>query len=103
MDDVVTLIQDGKEIRLAPLAIYAILKEVHELRRFQLIVRSGNQVSLRIEAATGIDEQTAFHKAKSALESFLEIQGVYTVKITLSEEKPTAQKGSGKFKHIINE
>lgn len=48
-DDVVSFTKDGKEVKLAPLAIYATLKEVHELRRFQVVTHIDNHVELRID------------------------------------------------------
>lgn len=101
MDDVVSLVQDGIEIKLAPLAIYAALKEVHELRRFQMLVHPGNQIVLRIETMEGITKREAFAKAKAVLEKFLKLHGVETAEIILSCEKPMSEKKSGKFKHII--
>lgn len=100
-DDVVSFLQNGVEIKLAPLAIYATLKEVHELRRFQFITFSDNHAKLRIEPAEGFTTQEAFGKAKSALERFFSIHGLTNIDVTLSDEKPKPDAGSGKFKHII--
>jgi len=100
-DDVVRLTQDGREIRLAPLAIYATLKEVHELRRFQLIALPENLVELRIIPAEGVSHEAAFQSAKTALESFFALHGAAQVRITLSGDEPRQDAGSGKFKHII--
>lgn len=100
-DDVVRLTQDGREIRLAPLAIYATLKEVHELRRFQLIALPENLVELRIIPAEGVSREAAFQSAKTALESFFALHGAAQVSITLSGDEPRQDAGSGKFKHII--
>ncbi len=101
-DDIVGFLQDGKEIKLAPLAIYATLKEVHELRRFQLVAHTDNHAVLRLEPAEGISKQAAFEKAKLAFGEFLKTHGVTDVRIELSEESPKQDAGSGKFKHIIS-
>ncbi len=103
MDDVVSFIEKGREIKVAPLAIYATLKEVHEVRRFQLVVGSGNQAELRLEPEEGISRNEAFRKASDALRSFLMVHGISDVSIALSDETPRQQLGSGKFKHIVNE
>lgn len=100
-DDVVSFQQNGVEIKLAPLAIYATLKEVHELRRFQFITHSDNHAELRLEPAEGFTVQEAFCKAKSALVRFFSIHGLTNIEVTLSDEKPKQDAGSGKFKHII--
>lgn len=100
-DDVVSFVQDGVEIKLAPLAIYATLKEVHELRRFQFITHSDNHAELRLEPVEGFKSQEAFGKAKTALERFFSMHGLTNIDVTLSDEKPKQDAGSGKFKHII--
>ncbi len=101
-DDVVSFWESGKEIKIAPLAIYAALKEVHEIVRFQLIVRQGNQAQLRLVPAEGVTKYAAFEKACGALKALLTLHGVRDVTITLSDEEPKQHPGSGKFKHIIN-
>ena len=100
-DDVTSFVQDGREIKVAPLSIYAVLKEVHELRRFQVLVYPENQIELRIETKAEIDEGKAFEEAKKKLIEFLQRQGINQVKIVLSKEKPMQNPKSGKFKHII--
>ena len=100
-DDVVHFVQDGKEIKIPPLAIYAILKEVHSLRRFQVIVYSENKIELRLEPSEEISRETAFVQTREALLSFLASHKVNAVNILLSDELPKQHPGSGKFKHII--
>ncbi len=102
-DDIVSFTEGENEIKIAPLAIYAVLKEVHEIRRFQLIVRQGNQAELRLEPMQGYSRETAFEKAHKTLKDFLEIHGVTYFNLTLSPDLPIQQPGSGKFKHIIRQ
>ncbi|MDD6039305.1 MAG: phenylacetate--CoA ligase family protein, partial [bacterium] len=101
-DDVTSFIEDGKEMKVAPLAIYAVLKEVHSIRRFQVLVYPNNKVELRIEEKDGVSKAEAFEAAKRSLEAFLLTQNIHAVTITLSEELPKQNAKSGKFKHIIN-
>lgn len=101
-DDVTSFMEAGKEIKVAPLAIYAVLKEVHELRRFQVEVYPENKVELRIEPKEGIEESAAFEAAKKKLADFLANQNIFHATINLSKEKPAQNPNSGKFKHIIN-
>lgn len=101
-DDVTSFTEEGKTIRIAPLPIYATLKEVHELRRFQVLVHPENRIELRIEEAEGVRRADAFEIAKGRLEEYLKTQGVTHVTITFSEEPPRQDAGSGKFKHIVN-
>lgn len=102
-DDVVCFTQKGTTIRVPPLAIYATLKEVHALKRFQLIAHPGNKLELRIEPAAGAERQAAFLQANSVLSTLLASHGVSDANIVLSDEPPQQHPQSGKFKHIISE
>lgn len=102
-DDVVAMEQDGRIIRLAPLAIYATLKEVHTLRRFQLAVYPKNRLELRLLPMDGVARAAAFTQAELRLKEFLSSQGVYDYTCTLADKEPEANLKSGKFKHIIQE
>lgn len=101
-DDVTTFSEEGREIKVAPLAVYAVLKEVHDLRRFQMLVYPENKVMLRIEPKDDIDKVEAFETAKKRLADFLQNQGIFHVNIELAKESPCQNPNSGKFKHIIN-
>lgn len=100
-DDVVSFTENSRTIRLAPLAIYATLKEVHELRRFQLLAYPENYAELRIEPVLGIDREAAFASASAALDGFFALHGLNNVAVKLSDELPKQNEQSGKFKHII--
>ncbi|MBQ6592976.1 MAG: phenylacetate--CoA ligase family protein [Solobacterium sp.] len=101
-DDVTAFKEDGEVIRIAPLSMYALLKEVHELRRFQVLVYPENRIVFRMEEMEGRDRTEAFEKAKASLENWLASQGVYHVSIELSDEPPRQHPSSGKYKHIVN-
>ncbi|MDD3260331.1 MAG: hypothetical protein PHU79_00230 [Oscillospiraceae bacterium] len=102
-DDVTSFVQDGKRIQIAPLALYAALKEVHSLSRFQLTVKDNNECILRIVPAVGVSKETAFLEAKKALTHFLATQKVTDFSCVLAPDAPAASKRSGKFKHIVNQ
>lgn len=101
-DDVVSFTQGGKSIRIAPLAIYAVMKEVPGLRRFQLLVYPENRVVLRLEEQEGTAKADAFAAARAALTVYLSQQGISRAEITLSDELPRQHPQSGKFKHVMN-
>ena len=101
-DDIITFIQDGKEVKIPPLAIYAVLKEVHNIRRFQVLKYPENRLELRIEEKEGMSKEAAFVEAKACLVKYLATQNIGQVAVTLSEELPKQNPNSGKFKHIIN-
>lgn len=93
-DDILTF-ENG--IKISPLSLYAILKEVHGIKRFQLIQQGNNRLELRLIAG---NKQLEFANAKQAVESFLMKNGV-AVEVFLSDKLPEANPISGKFKHII--
>ena len=101
-DDVTAFMTDGNETKVAPLSFYAILKEVHDIRRFQLLVYPGNKMELRMEEKTDAGRKKVFENAKERLENFLATQGITEVTITLSDDLPMQNPNSGKFKHVIN-
>ena len=92
----------GKEtVKVAPLSIYAVLKEVHSMRRFQLLSYPEGRLELRLEPTDGVERELAFEQAKLTLLNYLGAQGVKNVSVTLSCDAPKQQAGSGKFKHIL--
>lgn len=100
-DDMIKLTNGAATIRIPPLAAYATLKEVHALKRFQLVVHAGNALELRLEPAEGISRQQAFDEAQRALTAFIHGYGVTNLTVAASQEPPMQHRDSGKFKHII--
>ena len=84
-------------IRIAPMSLYAVLKEVHGIERFQLIQQEDDRLELRLIAD---NKQEIFMVAKKAVENYLSQNGVLT-NVYLSEKLPEANPVSGKYKHII--
>ena len=84
-------------VRIAPMLLYAILKEVHGINRFQLIQHNEERLELRLIAD---NKQEMFNSAKKAVEDYLSENGVFT-EVYLSDEAPAAHPVSGKYKHII--
>ncbi|MDO9491770.1 phenylacetate--CoA ligase family protein [Acetobacterium sp.] len=101
-DDILTFYEDGKIIKIPPLAIYATLKEIHGIIRFQLIAHGENQLELRITPGSGDEPQSLFEAAQKKLSAFLASHGVTTAHISFSDLTPMQHPQSGKFKHIIN-
>lgn len=84
-------------IRIAPMLLYAVLKEVHGIERFQLIQQEDDRLELRLIAD---NKQEIFIAAKRAVENYLSQNGV-SADVYLSEKLPEANPVSGKYKHII--
>ncbi len=93
-DDILTF-ENG--VKIAPLALYAILKEVHGIERFQLIQHEQNRLELRLTAE---NREEKFAEARQAIEMYLKQNGV-SAEIYLTDDPPEANPISGKYKHII--
>ena len=93
-DDILTFDNNTK---IAPLSLYAILKEIHEIERFQLIQQEDNRLELRLVAE---NRQEAFENGKEAVENYLAQNNVF-IEVYLSEKLPESHPISGKYKHII--
>lgn len=101
-DDVLTLKTQNGTVKVPPLAVYANLKEVHALRRFQVLVSPENHIALRLEPCEGISREAAFAQARAALISLLAQYGVQELCVTLADDLPQQHPVSGKFKHVMN-
>lgn len=84
-------------VRIAPLLLYAVLKEVHGIERFQLIQQEDDRLELRL---IGDNKQEIFKAAKKAVEDYLFQNGILA-DVYLSEKLPSINPISGKYKHII--
>lgn len=93
-DDILTF---SKGTRIAPLSLYAVIKEVNGIDRFQLVQMEDDRLELRIDAE---DKLIAFANAKKAVEQYLSDNGISS-EVYLSGKNPEANPISGKFKHII--
>ena len=102
VDDIITFLVDGKEIKIAPLVIYAVLKEIHEIQRFQVIAYKENRLELRITPANGHKNEEVFELACIALRTLLASHDIHNAEIILSMEEPKQHPQSGKFKHVTN-
>ena len=102
-DDILNFEGENGTVRILPLALYAILKEIHGITRFQLILRKKNVIELRLICKNGEDRQDSFTAAKDRLIKFMDKRGISHVSVYLSEEEPKVNNKSGKFKHIYQE
>ena len=93
-DDILTF---SNGTRIPPLSLYAILKEVPGVQRFQLVQTDTDLLKLRLISA---DKQTAFKTAKARLQKYLSENGT-NAEIVLSDEEPQANAYSGKYQHVI--
>ncbi len=102
-DDILNFQGDKGAVRIIPLALYAILKEIHEINRFQLILRQNNELELRLICKEKNAVPEVFDMAKGKIRKYLKENGITEATVYLSEEEPKAHAQSGKFKHVYQE
>lgn len=93
-DDILTF---SGNIRVAPMNLYAVMKGIHGIRRFQLVQQERDVLALRLSAD---DREREFALAKEAVDAYLAQCGA-SVQVVFSEEEPRCHPVSGKFKHVI--
>lgn len=93
-DDILTF---DNGVKIAPLSLYALIKEVYGVQHFQLVKTDEKSLELRLIAE---NKNQVFITAKNAIESYLLQNGVVAT-VQLSELPPQANPISGKFKHIV--
>ena len=93
-DDILTF---PGNIRIAPLSLYAELKEIPSISRFQLIQQEDDRLELRLVCE---DQEVQFRQAQARLTDYLGSFGIDS-EIYLSEKLPETNSVSGKFQHII--
>ena len=100
-DDVTTFTSSGgRPVRIAPLALYAVLKEVPGVARFQALVGPANAVDLRLVATEAAPEEDVARGAAAALRAFLATHDVEPT-ITVSFTEPERTSG-GKLRHVLS-
>lgn len=101
-DDIATFMEGEKSIKISPLAIYATLKEIHEVTRFQILVYNNNRIEVRLIPKNAEELERAFTLVELKLKDYLEMQGICHVSFIRSKILPSQHSKSGKFKHVIN-
>jgi len=96
-DDILEFENDSM---IAPMSFYKILEEIEGITRFQLIQRSNKKLELRLISDK---KEEVFKKAKNELTNFLNSKNIFDVEIFLADDKPQANKISGKFNHIYKD
>jgi len=98
-DDILTFETERGIVKVPPLALYAILKEIHEILRFQLIFINNN-LELRMVCKDENEQENAYIIAKSKIMQYLYDCGIQNVEFILSKTAPSVNNEGGKFKHI---
>jgi len=98
-DDILAFETERGTVKVPPLALYAILKEIHEILRFQLIFINNN-LELRMVCKDENEQENAYVIAKNKIMQYLHDCGIQNVEFILSKTAPSVNNEGGKFKHI---
>jgi phenylacetate-coenzyme A ligase PaaK-like adenylate-forming protein len=82
-------------VKIMPTTIFILLKNIHEMKNFQVFLHDGHRLELRIVAE---DRLLAFERARKVVDDHLSKNGV-SASIYLSEKAPELEP-SGKYFHV---
>ncbi len=94
---------DGKEVRLLPLALGTVIEETEGVRRFQTIQSSPGTLGIRLEVVPGADEEEVWELVSARLEEFLSRHRLASVNVEREARKPAPDPKSGKFRQVWSE
>ena len=95
--------QNGRKIKLLPLALESIIEETPGLQRFQLIQTGPRTLLLRLDVQPGASSDHVSSAAEAHLQKFLQERGVEGVAIEHSSEPPRPNARGGKLRHVWRE
>lgn len=103
-DDVIAMVaQDGRVVRLLPLALTTIVEEAANVHRFQIVQTAPDRLALRLDRRSVGDVEAAWHAAAAALRAYLCRQSLPDVKVVLDEHGPAPDRRSGKLREVAIE
>ena len=103
-EDVITMpAEDGRRIRLLPMALTTIVEEAAGVHRFQIVHSGATALTLRLDVAGTEHKEAAFRAAAHALHDHLARQGIPHAQIGLDECLPTTDRRSGKLRQVVVE
>jgi hypothetical protein len=73
------------------------------LRRFQIVQKGAEQLTLRLGERVAGDRQAIWRRLSGALNLYLAAQGLGNVRVELEEALPAADLRSGKVRQVIVE
>jgi phenylacetate-coenzyme A ligase PaaK-like adenylate-forming protein len=102
-DDTLSFEENGRTVRLLPLALGTVIEETSGVRRFQAIKTAPKALSVRLEVEPGANPQRVWEALTSRLEEYFSAQGLSTVEVERSAESPRPNPRSGKFRQVWTE
>lgn len=92
---------NGKIVHILPLALKTIVEDIPGVRRFQLIQKAPDQLTVRLEANEGNPRDQVWENVREALLDYFATQGLTTISIEKSDELPQRHSKSGKYQHVL--
>lgn len=103
-DEVLSFLSPGgKAVPILPMALATVVEEGSGLRSYQLVQTGTSRLSLRIEEAPGQDRGRVCNDVADRLRAFLSAQGLPSVVVETTEERPARGPGGGKLRQVFAE
>ena len=99
-DDTLSFEENGRSVRLLPLALGAVIEETPGVRCFQAIKTAPKALSVRLEVEPGANPQRVWEALTFRLDEYFSAQGLSTVEVERSAEPPRPNPRSGKFRQV---
>ncbi len=94
---------DGASRPLIPLVMATAVEEAPGLLRYQVLQAGPRRLRLRLEEAPGHDRERVFGDVLRRLREFLDSQGLASVEVDVSEERPRGDTAGGKMRQFFVE
>lgn len=92
--------EGGAVVDVLPLALSAVVEQVHGLGRCQLVQVGPSTLSMRLEVEVGRDPELVWERVRGSLAAYLQGLGLRGVEIRRAVEPPSVAR-SGKFHQVI--
>lgn len=92
---------NGDKIAILPMAIEAVVEEIAGVEKFQLVQTSPTRLVVRLEVTKDFAKQSVWQEVKSKLQSYLQAQGLKTVRVERSAKPPRRDPKTGKFRQVF--
>ena len=94
---------DGQAVPILPLALWATIKQVHGVQRFQVIQTSPAELKIRMEPVVESERGEVWEAVQAQVKQYLAVQGLPDAQLLLANEAPLRDPKSGKYRHVWSE
>lgn len=103
-DEILRLLApDGRERPLLPLVLGSVVEEVPGAGGYQVVQTGPGSLRLRLEEAPGFDRETVCGEIVRRLREYLRSQGLHSVEVEISRERPVRNPSGGKLIQFFRE